>query len=128
MDEKRQNDQLEPTYSSSVPIRNVALKTRRKQWTIENGSEKGSGISVLMPPHDDDDDIHRNTWNHLTLLTYAKVNKLDIGQLINLTVFIYKMSLEILYLIFAQKLNLALNKQQWLVCRNSKASQTRNSS
>ena len=27
--------QLEPTYSSSVPIRDVALKTRRKKWTIE---------------------------------------------------------------------------------------------
>ena len=56
MDEQRQDDQLEPTYSSSVPIRDVALKTNRKQWTIEKGSEKGSGISVLMVWHDDDDD------------------------------------------------------------------------
>ena len=56
MDEQRQDDQLEPTYSSSVPIRDVVLKTCRKQWTIEKGGEKGSGISVLMARHDDDDD------------------------------------------------------------------------
>ena len=31
MDEQRQDDQLEPTYSSSVPILNVILKTWRKQ-------------------------------------------------------------------------------------------------
>ena len=56
MDELRQDDQLEPTYTSSVPIREVVLKTCRKQWTIEKGSEKGLGISVLMARHDDDDD------------------------------------------------------------------------
>ena len=48
MDEQRQDDQLEPTYSISVPIKDVALKTCREQWTIEKGGEKGSGISVLM--------------------------------------------------------------------------------
>ena len=44
MDKQRQDDQLEPTYSSSVSIRDVDLKTCRKQWTIEKGDEKGSGI------------------------------------------------------------------------------------
>ena len=34
----------------------LALKTCRKQWTIEKGGVKGSGISVLMVQHDDDDD------------------------------------------------------------------------
>ena len=48
MDEQRQDDQLESTYSSSVTIRDVVLKTCRKQWTIEKGGEKGSGISELM--------------------------------------------------------------------------------
>ena len=38
MDEQRQYDQLEPIYSSSVPIQDVALKTCRKQWT-----RKGQG-------------------------------------------------------------------------------------
>ena len=56
MDGQRQDDQLEPTYSSSVPIRDVALKTSRKQWTIEMGGKRGSGISGLMARHDDDDD------------------------------------------------------------------------
>ena len=56
MDEQRQDDQLEPTYSSSVPIWDVALKTSWKQWMIEKGGEKGSGISMLMARHDDDDD------------------------------------------------------------------------
>ena len=31
MDEQRHDNQLEPTYSSSVPVRNVALKTCRKR-------------------------------------------------------------------------------------------------
>ena len=48
MDEQRQDDQLEPTYSSSEPIWDVALKTGRKQWTIEKSDEKWSGISMLM--------------------------------------------------------------------------------
>ena len=56
MDEQRQDDQLEPTYSSSVPIRDVSLKTCRKQWTTGRSGERGSGISVLMIRHDDDDD------------------------------------------------------------------------
>ena len=45
MAEQRQGDQLEPTYSSSVQIRDVALRTCRKRWT-----------RVLMAWHDDDDD------------------------------------------------------------------------
>ena len=56
MDEKRQDDQLEPTYNNSVPIQDVALKTCRKRWTIEEGGGRESGISVLMAQHDDDDD------------------------------------------------------------------------
>ena len=54
MDEQRQDDQLEPTYNSSVPIRDVTLRTCRKRWTIEKGGGRGSGISVLMARHDDD--------------------------------------------------------------------------
>ena len=69
MDEQRQDDQLEPTYCSSVPIRDVALKTSLKQWTIEKGGEKGSEIFVLMAWHDDDNDddvlicFNRLLWN-----------------------------------------------------------------
>ena len=57
MDKQRQDDQLEPTYSSSLPIRDVVLKTCRKQWTIGRGGERGLGISVLMVRNDDDDDF-----------------------------------------------------------------------
>ena len=53
MDEHKQDDKPEPTYSSSVLIRDVALKTCRKQWVIGRDDERGSGISVLMARHDD---------------------------------------------------------------------------
>ena len=52
---QRQDDQLEHTYGSYVPIRDVALRTCRKQWTIGKGGDRGSGISVLIARHDDDD-------------------------------------------------------------------------
>ena len=56
MDEQRHDVQFEPTYSSSVPIRDVALRICRKQRTIGRCGERGSGISVLIVRHDDDDD------------------------------------------------------------------------
>ena len=55
MDGQKQDDQLY-IYSSFVPIRDVGLKTCRKQWTIGRGDERGPGISVLIARHDDDDD------------------------------------------------------------------------
>ena len=58
MDKQRQDDHLEPTYDSSVPIHDVPLKTCRKQSTVGRGGERGSGISVLMVRRDDDDDIY----------------------------------------------------------------------
>ena len=56
MDEQKQGDQVEPTYCRSMLILDVALRTSWKQWTIGRGGEKGSGISVLITRHDDDDD------------------------------------------------------------------------
>ena len=58
--EQRLDNQLKPTYSSSVPIRDVALKTYQKQWTIGRGGERESRISVLIAQHDDDD--NRPCW------------------------------------------------------------------
>ena len=68
MDEHRQDDQLEPIYNSSVPKRDVTLRTCRKRYTIVKGGGRGSGISVLMARYDDDDDnfIH-NFENYLLL-------------------------------------------------------------
>ena len=57
MDEERQDGQLEPIYSSSVLIEDIALKTYWEQWTIETCGERGSGICVLAVRHDDDDDV-----------------------------------------------------------------------
>ena len=56
MDEQRQDNQLEPIYNSSVPIQLVALKTSRGQWTIEIGTDGGSGRYIFVARHDDDDD------------------------------------------------------------------------
>ena len=56
MAEQKQGDRLEPTYSSSVMIGDVALKTCQKQRTIGRSGERGSGISMLAARQDDDDD------------------------------------------------------------------------
>ena len=42
------------TYSSYVRIRDVALKTCQRRWTIGRSGERGSGISVLAARYDDD--------------------------------------------------------------------------
>ena len=54
--EKKQDDQLEHTFSSYVRKRDVALKTYQRRWTIGRSGERGSGISVLAAQHDDDND------------------------------------------------------------------------
>ena len=59
MDEQRQDDQLEPTYNSSMLIQNVALKTYRERWIIEKDGGSGSGRSALVVWHDDDIFIKR---------------------------------------------------------------------
>ena len=48
--------ELHKNASSSVSIRDVALRTSRKQWTIGRCGERGSEISMLIARHDDDDD------------------------------------------------------------------------
>ena len=71
MDEQRQDVQLEPTYSSSVPIRDVTLRICRKQWTIGRCGERGSGISVLIAWHDDDDEQLFEQHYELSLSQYC---------------------------------------------------------
>ena len=56
MAEQKQQDQLEHTYSSYVRIWDVALRTCQRWWTIGKSGESGSGISMLVARHDDDDD------------------------------------------------------------------------
>ena len=45
------------TYIQHVRIRNVALKTCQRRWTIGKSGERGSAISMLAAQHDDDDDM-----------------------------------------------------------------------
>ena len=59
MAEQKQDDQLEHTYSSSMRIRDVALKTCQRWWTIRRSGERGSGIPVLAAHDEDDDDYRR---------------------------------------------------------------------
>ena len=56
MDMQSQDDQLEPTYNSSLIIQDVAWKTYRERWTLKTGGQRGSGNPVLAVPNDDDDD------------------------------------------------------------------------
>ena len=53
---KKQDDQLEHTYSSYVMTGDVALKTSQRRWTIGRSGERGSGISMPVAQDDDDDD------------------------------------------------------------------------
>ena len=62
MAKKKQDDHLEHTYSSYVRIRDVALKTCQKRWMIGRSGERGSGISVLVARHDDDDDYFSSSF------------------------------------------------------------------
>ena len=68
MTKQKQDDQLEHTYSSYVKIRDVALKTWQKRWTIGRSGERGSVISVLAARHDDDDDDNYISIGSLYLL------------------------------------------------------------
>ena len=52
MAEQKQDDPLEHTYSSCVKIRDVALETGQRRWTIGRSGERGSEISVLAARHD----------------------------------------------------------------------------
>ena len=59
---QKQDDQYVHTLSSYVRIQDVALKTCQRWWTIGKSGERGSGISVLVARHDDDDEISMICW------------------------------------------------------------------
>ena len=66
---QKQDDHLEHTFSSYVRIRDVALKTCLRRWTIGRSGERESGISVLAARYDDDadaddDDVLKNSNRH----------------------------------------------------------------
>ena len=85
MDEQRQDVQLEPTYSSSVQIRDEAQRIGRKQWTMGRCGERGSGISVLIARHDDNDDddivpIHIPSYGLNNTTTFFNKDGFDIKE------------------------------------------------
>ena len=53
---QKHDDLREHTYSSYVKIQCVALKTCWRRWTIGRSGERGSEISMLAAPQDDDDE------------------------------------------------------------------------
>ena len=72
---QRQDVQFEPTYSSSVPIRDVVLRICRTQWTIGRCGERGSGISMQIEWNDDDEEdddddckLYLIFWNNMHIL------------------------------------------------------------
>ena len=99
MAKQKQDDQLEPTYSSYVRIRDVAPKTCQKRWMIGRSGERGSGISVLAARHDDDNDMNKQNLalNNLQWLICHKTKP------------------NYIYLMYMDKQNLALNNLQWLM-------------
>ena len=59
MAKQKQDDQLEHTYSSYVRIRDVAMKIYQEWWMMGRSGDRGSGISVLIARHDDDDILQK---------------------------------------------------------------------
>ena len=59
-----------------------------------------------------------NTWNHLTVC-----KKKSSGSFKNVIYKIYKMCLQIIYLIYMNKEDLALNNLQWLICHKTQPNQ-----
>ena len=70
MTEQKQDDQLEPTYSSSVRIRDLGLRTCQERWTIGRSGERCSGISVLAAWQDDDSQMRILCHNYVNSCIY----------------------------------------------------------
>ena len=70
---------LEHTYSSYMRIRDLALRTCQRRWTIGRSGERRSRICVLAERHDDDDVVLSNfnkynvllNTNNYTVLSYT---------------------------------------------------------
>ena len=82
MAEQKQDDLIKHTYSSYVRIRDVALKTCQRRWTIGKSGERGSGISVLAARHDHDDD----NWGMIFFILILFVNYILSFSLVRLRI------------------------------------------
>ena len=72
---------LARTYSGYVRIRDVALKTCRRRWTIGRSGERGSKISMQAAQHDHDD-----LW--FSLVVFYDISSL-VGYFIPNPIYIY---------------------------------------
>ena len=54
-------------FSNYVRIRDVAMKTCQRRWTIGRRGERGSGISMLETRQDDDDDEFLHCFKRLPI-------------------------------------------------------------
>ena len=66
-----QDDQLGHTYSSYVRLRNVALNTCQRRWTIGRSGKRRSGISVPAARRDD-------IYIYIYIYIYIKSNSLSL--------------------------------------------------
>ena len=82
MAEQKQDDQLKHTYSSYVRIRDIALKTCQRRWTIGRSDERGSVISVLGAWHDDvdDDQYTYEDGKYHSVMCYSLLKHLKFNQ------------------------------------------------
>ena len=92
MAEQKQDDQLEPTFSSSVRIWDVALRTCQKWWTVGKSGEGGAGISVLAARHDDDDDAYNQPISNIPLYS-NQYRSMSLSFLLYLSVCLIYLSL-----------------------------------
>ena len=113
MAEQMQDDQLEHTPGSSyVRIRDVALKTCQRRWTIGKSGERESGISVLAARHDAaDDDANVNC---------LKLNCFDIE-----TSYLFITDFFEIEPFICNEMDVELNNLQWLMHHETKPRQTK---
>ena len=75
----KQDDQLKHTSSSYVRIRDEALKTFQRRWTIGRSGKRGSGISVPVARYDDDPS--HNIWLYLHMKFILEIWKFLVDSL-----------------------------------------------
>ena len=86
---QKQDDQLEHTFSSYVRIRDVALKTCKRRWTIGSFGERGSGISVLAARHDDLSQNIKVHYSHKNVVLMCHFLSLSLSLYIYIYIYIH---------------------------------------
>ena len=124
MAKQKQDDQLEPTYSSYVKTQDVTLKTCRRRWMIGRSGERWSGISCWR--HDmmmNDDDIER-------YFPYKTIFKMTDSEIERLRFILPSTKLNVLWWLpgnflffpykYIQKTETLLNPNRYIVAQISK--------